>query len=68
MGKTAALSISFALIIVLSTALARTENQRYALFNRMCIDPVTSLSDSTCLKNIETRTGWWWHLYYGLQQ
>jgi hypothetical protein len=67
MNKTAALIAALVVFFLLSAALVRTENQRYALFVGMCRDPVTLLTDSKCLKNVETRTAWWWHLYYALK-
>lgn len=54
-----------AAVIWLAVALIKTENQRYALLLNMCPDPVLHV-DQACLARIETRTGWWAHLYYGL--
>jgi hypothetical protein len=53
------------LLLVTAHALVRTENQRYALFAGMCTDPIRP--KTPCLEKVETRTGWWWHLYYALQ-
>jgi hypothetical protein len=49
----------------LSAALVKAENQRYALSLGMCIDE-RKVVDYTCLKGLETRTAWYWHLFYGL--
>lgn len=57
---------SLVAIVWLSAALIRVENQRYALSVGMCIDPVHRMADHSCLASVETRTGWWWHLYYAL--
>jgi len=50
------------LVLMLSIALIKTENQRYALYIGLC----ESGPKQTCLQSVETRTHWWWHLYYGL--
>jgi hypothetical protein len=52
-------------LIVSVHALVRTENQRYAMFVGMCAGPV--VPNGACLAKVETRTSWWWHLYYALQ-
>lgn len=52
-------------IVWLATTLVRVENQRYALTIGMCQGPV--LPDWKCLETVETRTGWWWHLFYALK-
>lgn len=50
--------------------LVRTENQHYALLLNSCpekrTDPSLQLLDFGCLETVQTRTGWLWHLYYGL--
>ena len=56
------------LIVVLTSTLVRVENERYALLVGMCRDKVTpQLVDGKCLRDVETRTAWWWHLYYALK-
>lgn len=57
-----------ALGIWLATALVRVENQRYALETGLCQHKPGDLNVEMyrCLKKVETRTGWWWHLYYAL--
>ncbi len=56
-----------ALLLRVSASLVRVENQRYALTVGMCAPrhphPVP---DMACLERVETRTGWWWHLYHAL--
>ena len=61
------------LIAVLLAALAFTsyrltivENQRYALLVGMCSTGSEPPIDAKCLMNVQTRTSWLWHLYYGL--
>jgi hypothetical protein len=66
MKKNALLATALVIIIILGTALVRVENQRYAMFIGMCIDPATKMGDSNCLASVETRAGWWWHLYYAI--
>ena len=60
-------------LLWVSAALVRVENERYALSLGMCldesmhrVDPNMHVADYQCLKRVETRTGWWWHLYYAL--
>lgn len=57
---------SLAAIVWLSAALIYAENQRYAMSIGMCINPVLQVADQSCLSTVQTRTGWWWHLYYAL--
>lgn len=54
-----------AVIIWLTFALVKVENQRYAMQVGMCKDAVIGW-DYACLAKVETRTGWYWHLYYAL--
>lgn len=62
------LALLFTLVasIVLAATLVKVENQRYALQAGMCRDATTSQVDVKCLGTVQTRTGWWWHLYYAL--
>jgi hypothetical protein len=55
------------LIVWLSASLVRAENERYALLIGMCRDPVTLYVSGECLAKIETRTAWYWHLFYALK-
>lgn len=60
------LVLALVAIIWLSAALVRTENERYALSLGMCKNAQSGTADYSCLANVQTRTGWWWHIYYGL--
>jgi hypothetical protein len=58
---------ALAVIVWLSSALVRVENQRYAMLIGMCPDRlVPGMHDSRCLAKVETRTHSLWHLYYAL--
>lgn len=59
------LAIAIVIIVWQAAALARVENERYALFIGMCRDKV-GLTDTQCLAKAQSRTGWWWHLFYAL--
>jgi uncharacterized transporter YbjL len=65
MARNALIAILMLVIVVMAAALVRTENQRYALSIGMCAGSIAS--DTACLAKVETRTGWWWHLYYALK-
>lgn len=65
MKKNIALFILSALLLWTTVSLIRVENQRYAMMVGMCRDK-TGGWNYKCLSQVETRTGWWWHLYYGL--
>lgn len=55
------------LVIWLSIALVHAENQRNALANSMCLDPVFKVGvDTKCLSTVESREHWWDHLWYGV--
>jgi hypothetical protein len=60
-----AIGILLITLIVCGHALVRTENQRYVMFVGMCANPAEPKGH--CLEKVETRTYWWWHLYYALQ-
>lgn len=62
-----ALGIALAIIVLLTVALVRVENQRYALLIGMCRTQLPH-ADYTCLRNVETRTSWIWHVYYALAE
>jgi hypothetical protein len=66
MKKNLFLIAAISVIFVFGTALVKTENQRYAMSLGMCIDPNLKAADAKCLRTVETRTGWWWHLYYAV--
>jgi hypothetical protein len=67
------LAVAILLIVWLSAALVRVENQRYALQAGLCRDknwPTSSgfgSHDFKCLESVETRTAWYWHLFYALK-
>lgn len=61
-----ALVVAVALIVWLSAALVRVENERYALFVGTCRDSATGYVSGECLAKVETRTGWYWHVFYAL--
>ncbi len=54
------------LIVWLSAALVRVENERNALAVGMCWDDARKLPDLACIEKSQTRTAWWWHLFYAL--
>lgn len=55
------------LLLWVSASLVRVENQRYALTVGMCAPrPPHPVPDMACLERVETRTGWWGHLYHAL--
>lgn len=59
--------VALGLIVWLSVALVRAENQRYALEKGMCQDPVfKGAVDQPCLKLARSRDHWWEHLWFGL--
>ena len=67
MKHRASLTILSVLVIWLAVALVRVENQRYAMQVGMCKDQTFGIGFSpTCLKTVETRTSWMWHLLYGM--
>lgn len=65
-----------AVIVVLLVAVAffadravRLENQRYAMLIFMCQSPLNKMGpvpfwDFDCLDKVQTRTSWFWQLYY----
>jgi hypothetical protein len=59
---------------VLADRLVREENQRYAFALGMCSDGLTGKNPSVgfldygCLDKVQTRTGWMWHLWYGVTE
>lgn len=66
MLKNAVIASLCAIVLLLGTALVRVENERYALRVGMCQGkPIVGI-DYECLRKVETRTGWWWHMYYAL--
>lgn len=67
MHKNFIIGVLVVAVLVLGSALVRVENQRYALSLGMCPGQAASMPpDLTCISKAETRTGWWWHLFYAL--
>ncbi|TCR60913.1 hypothetical protein EV560_115138 [Bosea sp. BK604] len=64
--KNAAIVVLSIAVVFLSYRLAAVENQRYAAVLNMCPDKVFG-QNRACLSKIETRTSFFWHLYYGLR-
>ena len=65
--KTVLVMALAALLVFVSARLVRVENQRYALQSGMCrLAKSPMVADLRCLKTVETRTSWVWHLYYAL--
>lgn len=63
------LAVAALVICWLLMILVREENQRYAMSLGMCVhDPVLHMPDPACLKNLETRTAWWRHVYYAAKE
>jgi hypothetical protein len=59
--------IFIGLFIWSSIALVNAENQRYALIERQCADPVFKGEiDLACLQVVDSRPHWWQHLWYGM--
>lgn len=65
----AIIGLVFAAVVVvwLSATLVRVENERYALSLGMCRDATTGLTNRECLDKVQTRTAWYWHLFYSLK-
>jgi hypothetical protein len=51
------LVVAVLLIVWLSAALVRVENERYAMSIGMCWNDALKLSDLTCVRKKKTRTG-----------
>ena len=55
------------LTLWLAIALVNAENQRNALANNLCPDPVFQTGiDKKCLVTVRSRDHWWEHLWYGV--
>ena len=59
------LILSLATTVWLATSLVRVENQRYAMQVGMFMQEVGDWNYK-CLKQVETRTSWVWHLFFAL--
>jgi len=62
----AALIVVSLLLVLVTTALIRVENERYALSIGMCWDKQLGVGDWRCLQSVQTRTGWVWHVFYAV--
>ena len=68
MKRNAVIAVLIVVVVVLSAALVRVENHRYALSTGMCAnqsDPRLP-PDLSCLATVQTRTGWWCHIWYAV--
>jgi hypothetical protein len=66
MKKNVAIVFLIAVIVYLSLIIIRVENERYALFLSMCRNELALPVYLECLKKVQTRTHWAWHLFYAL--
>jgi hypothetical protein len=67
MVRYAVIVVLLVFVSVLADRVAREENQRYALTLGMCRQPgALDLPSFECLGKVQTRTGWIWHLWYGI--
>ncbi len=54
-------------VVWFALAVVNAENQRFALINKQCQDPVFKGEiDKACLKLVNSREHWWQHLWYGV--
>jgi hypothetical protein len=57
------------LVVFLADRTVRLENQRYALYLGLCKrdpNPLNLEPFWKCLEDVQTRTSWFWHLYYAV--
>jgi len=67
--KSAAIVALLLIIAVLADRVVRIENQRYALSVDLCkYDAAKPPQRGDCLQKVQTRTSWFWHLYYAMTQ
>jgi hypothetical protein len=65
--KNAIIVVLILLTALLADRVVRIENQRYALYTNLCKnDPANPAIRWDCLENAQTRTSWFWHLYYAM--
>lgn len=63
--KSAAIVVLILISAFLADRVVRIENQRDALYVGLCkLDPANPAQRWNCLENAQTRTSWFWHLYY----
>lgn len=66
--------VAWSLVIVflgvifwMGIALVNAENQRNALINKQCRDPIFKTElDKKCLRSVASRDHWWQHLSYAM--
>lgn len=57
----------FGVVLWLAVALINAENQRHALMNKQCADPVFKGEiDAVCMQTVNSREHWYQHLWYGM--
>ena len=67
MKKNVAIVVLAIAALILGASLVRVENQRYAMSIGMCATKEPPrLPDWKCLSHVETRTSWWWHIFYAV--
>lgn len=67
-ASTVLVLLLLALLVWFGSALARVENERYAIQVGLCtFSPTDPPALFDCLEKAETRTGWWWHIFYALK-
>jgi hypothetical protein len=65
--KNAIIAVLLLLTGFLTDRVVRIENQRYALAANICkSDPANPALQWKCLETAQTRTTWFWHLYYAI--
>ena len=70
LGYIAIITVLAVTVLILSRAVVRLENYRYANFVGLCdkfdiTSPQQRLARDDCLNDAETRTHWLWHILYG---
>lgn len=53
-------------VAILTRAVVIAENERYALQTGMCRSAGPMRIDPNCLRTVETRTSWLWHVFYAV--
>lgn len=66
MTKNTIIALLVALLIWFGTALARTENERYALMLNMCPRHENNALLPPDCTGVQTRSNWAWHVVYAL--
>ncbi len=59
--------LALGMVVWLAICLVNAENQRNALMNKQCRDPVFKDEvDVACMQVVDSRPHWWNHLWYGM--